>query len=75
MRNSLDVWRSGCDPSAMNVCTPVSYRSEIGLLISAGNTSNAELEALLLRRFSELIAARADSDFVELDRDNLIIHK
>lgn len=45
------------------------------LLISAGNLSNAELEALLARRFPGLVAALTDSHFVELDRENLIIHK
>jgi predicted nuclease of predicted toxin-antitoxin system len=45
------------------------------LLISAGNISNSQLEALLARRFSELVAALTDSHFVELDRENLIIHQ
>jgi predicted nuclease of predicted toxin-antitoxin system len=45
------------------------------LLISAGNISNDELEALLVRRFPGLVAALTDSHFVELDRENLIIHK
>jgi predicted nuclease of predicted toxin-antitoxin system len=45
------------------------------LLISAGNISNAELEELLARRFPALVAALTDSHFVELDRENLIIHR
>jgi predicted nuclease of predicted toxin-antitoxin system len=45
------------------------------LLISAGNISNDELEALLARHFPALVAALTDSHFVELDRENLIIHK
>ena len=45
------------------------------LLISAGNISNAELEALVARRFPGLVAALSEGHFVELDRENLIIHE
>ncbi len=44
------------------------------LLISAGNMSNEALEALLESRFPALVAALTDNHFVELDRENLIIH-
>jgi predicted nuclease of predicted toxin-antitoxin system len=45
------------------------------LLISAGNISNEGLEALCERRFPALVAALTDNHFVELDRENLIIHE
>jgi predicted nuclease of predicted toxin-antitoxin system len=45
------------------------------LLISAGNISSDELESLLTRRLPQLVVAFTDSHFVELDRENLIIHK
>ncbi len=45
------------------------------LLISGGNMSNAELESLLASRLPGLVAALTESHFIELDRENLIIHK
>jgi predicted nuclease of predicted toxin-antitoxin system len=45
------------------------------LLISTGNMSNTELEALLFRRLKELVIALTEYTFVELEFNNVIIHE
>ena len=44
------------------------------LLISTGNISNRDLEALFRARLSDLVTAFASSSFVELARDGIVIH-
>lgn len=44
------------------------------LLISTGNISNSQLEALLLPAVPALVDAFASASFVELNRTSLIIH-
>ncbi len=44
------------------------------LLISTGNIRNADLEALLLANFDELIAGITENHFVELTREHIIVH-
>lgn len=44
------------------------------LLVSTGNISNRELEALFRARLSDILTAFASSSFLELDRDGIIIH-
>jgi len=52
----------------------LTRRPEKLLLISTGNITNAELEALLVPNIDAIFAAFAGSDFVELTRTVLIIH-
>lgn len=44
------------------------------LLISTGNISNRELEAILIPNLSALVAALQTSNFVELSRRGIMIH-
>lgn len=44
------------------------------LLISTGNISNKELEALLVANFSQLIADLTQNRFIELSREHIIVH-
>jgi predicted nuclease of predicted toxin-antitoxin system len=44
------------------------------LLISTGNISNPDLEALLLSALSQVILALGTSNFIELTRANVIVH-
>lgn len=44
------------------------------LLISTGNISNAQLEALLLPAMPTIVDAFASASFIELSQANLIIH-
>ena len=44
------------------------------LLISTGNIRNADLEALLIMNFDELIKGLAENRFVELTREHIIVH-
>ena len=44
------------------------------LLVSTGNISNADLEALLVSQLSALIEAFATHDFVELARTTMLVH-
>lgn len=44
------------------------------LLISTGNMANADLERLVELNLDAIVAALASDDFVELGRDNLIVH-
>ena len=44
------------------------------LLISTGNTRNAELETLLVANFDQLVAALSENRFVELTREHVIVH-
>ena len=44
------------------------------LLISTGNISNAQLEALLLPSVPAIVDAFASASFIELTRTSLIIH-
>ena len=44
------------------------------LVISTGNISNADLEALLLAQLPALEVALASNDYLELTRSTLIIH-
>ncbi len=43
------------------------------LLVSTGNITNQELEALFRARLSEVVNAFGSSDFVELDRNGLTV--
>lgn len=45
------------------------------LLLSTGNMVNQELISLFERRMSEIAAAFEDTDFVELSRSRLILHR
>lgn len=45
------------------------------LLVSTGNISNADLEALILPRISAIAAAFETYDYIELTRDSLVFHK
>jgi len=44
------------------------------LLISTGNVQNADLEALLIANFDELIQGLTENRFVELTLKHIIIH-
>lgn len=44
------------------------------LLISTGNISNAQLEALLIPAMSTIVDAFASASFIELSQTNLIVH-
>ncbi len=44
------------------------------LLVSTGNIRNAELEALLLANFDQLIVELSNNRFVELTRVHLVVH-
>ena len=44
------------------------------LLISTGNITNRDLEAVLLPNLAAIVAALEENDFVELTRTALIIH-
>jgi predicted nuclease of predicted toxin-antitoxin system len=44
------------------------------LLISTGNISNKELEALLTTNFDQIIADLSNNRFIELSRDHVIVH-
>ena len=44
------------------------------LLVSTGNISNADLEALMLANLSALVTALQTHDYVELSRTALIVH-
>lgn len=44
------------------------------LLISTGNISNKELEALLAVNFDQIIVDLSSNRFVELSRDHIIVH-
>ena len=45
------------------------------LLISTGNISNAELEKILHANLKSIEAAFATSKFVEITRDDLVVHE
>ncbi|HEX6159277.1 MAG TPA: DUF5615 family PIN-like protein [Thermoanaerobaculia bacterium] len=49
-------------------------RPEKLLLVSTGNITNRELEAVLLPNIPALVAAFESSDFVELSRTGLLVH-
>jgi len=44
------------------------------LLISTGNITNSELEALLHANLATIVTAFAASDFIELNRAGVIVH-
>lgn len=44
------------------------------LWVATGNMANAELATLMERNLAALESALASNDFVELSRDNLIVH-
>jgi predicted nuclease of predicted toxin-antitoxin system len=44
------------------------------LLISTGNIRNAELEALLIANFDQLIETLTENQYVELTRTHVIVH-
>ena len=52
----------------------LAHRPEKLLLISTGNITNGELEALLLPNIDAIVAALGSNDFVELTRTALIVH-
>jgi predicted nuclease of predicted toxin-antitoxin system len=45
------------------------------LLVSTGNITNIELEALFARELQSLVEAFTEYDFLELSRNSLIIHE
>jgi predicted nuclease of predicted toxin-antitoxin system len=45
------------------------------LLVSTGNISNVELEALFVAHFDDVAAAFKTHSFIELTRDSLILHE
>lgn len=45
------------------------------LLISTGNITNADLEALLLGNIEALAGALTENDFVELSRTSITVHR
>jgi predicted nuclease of predicted toxin-antitoxin system len=52
----------------------LSHRPPKLLLITTGNISNATLSALLFKHLDRLITAFKSYSFLELDKNNLIIH-
>lgn len=52
----------------------LTHQPEKLLLISTGNITNADLEALLLPNIDAMIAAFSGNDFVELTRTALVVH-
>ena len=44
------------------------------LLISTGNIRNADLEAILVANFDQLIMGLTENRFVELTREHIIVH-
>jgi len=44
------------------------------LLLSTGNISNKELEALLIANFDQIISDLTDNRFIELTREHVIVH-
>lgn len=52
----------------------LSRQPEKLLLISTGNVSNRDLDAILLRNLSEIVAAFETVSFIEVNRTSLIIH-
>lgn len=44
------------------------------LLISTGNITNAELERLLTENFDDIVAAFEEYHFIELSREQVVIH-
>jgi predicted nuclease of predicted toxin-antitoxin system len=44
------------------------------LLISTGNITNAQLEAILVPNFAAIVAAFTGNNFIELTRSALIVH-
>ena len=44
------------------------------LLISTGNISNRELEALLIANFEQIISDLTNHRFIELTREHVIVH-
>jgi predicted nuclease of predicted toxin-antitoxin system len=44
------------------------------LLVSTGNISNAELEALFLENIGRMAEAFGSFDFIEINRNNLVFH-
>jgi len=52
----------------------VKHQPEKLLLISTGNITNADLEALLLPNIAAIVAALDDCDLVELTQVAIIVH-
>jgi predicted nuclease of predicted toxin-antitoxin system len=52
----------------------VSHQPRKLLLVSTGNISNAELEALWFPNLSAIVSEREAHDFVELTRTAIIVH-
>jgi predicted nuclease of predicted toxin-antitoxin system len=52
----------------------VSHRPRKLLLVSTGNITNAELEALWFPNLSAIVSALEAHDFVELTRTAIIVH-
>lgn len=52
----------------------VSHQPKKLLLISTGNITNTELEAILLPNLATIVAAFATYDFIELTRTTIIMH-
>jgi predicted nuclease of predicted toxin-antitoxin system len=44
------------------------------LLVATGNISNADLEALFIANINKIVEGFATSDFIEINRTNVIFH-
>jgi predicted nuclease of predicted toxin-antitoxin system len=52
----------------------LNNRPEKLLLISTGNISNKELEAMLITNFDQIVSDLTDNRFVELTRELVVVH-
>lgn len=71
MRESRTVVTKDADFVSSFIVSHVPYKL---LVISTGNISNTDLEALLLAQLPALEIALASNDYLELTRSTLIIH-
>jgi predicted nuclease of predicted toxin-antitoxin system len=71
MQESRTVVTKDADFVSSFIVSRVPYKL---LVISTGNISNADLEALLLAQLPALEIALASNDYLELTRSTLIIH-
>ncbi|CAA9219232.1 MAG: hypothetical protein AVDCRST_MAG42-415 [uncultured Chthoniobacterales bacterium] len=49
-------------------------RAAFAAVVSTGNISNRDLEALFRARLTLIVTGFASSSFVELERDSIVIH-
>jgi len=71
MQESRTVVTKDADFVSSFIVSHISYKL---LVISTGNISNADLEALLLAQLPALEVALTSNDYLELTRSTLIIH-